>query len=53
MRVIIRDAIPDLALTKPTLKSYHLTVVEEVVGILLKQPMAMLAWLRVRPDVGD
>ena len=39
MRVIIRDAIPDLALTKPTLKSYPLTVVEEVIGVLLKQFM--------------
>ena len=39
MRVIIRDAIPDPALTKPTLKSYPLTVVEEVIGVLLKQSM--------------
>jgi hypothetical protein len=39
----MRDAIPDPALTRLTLKSYPLTVVEEVVGLLLEQSIAMLA----------
>ena len=50
MGAIIRDVNPDFALTKPTLKSYPLNVVEEVVGVLVEQSIAMRAWLLFKPS---